>query len=277
MELADSVTMVQTATGIAYDRAGPVGDTPVVLVHAGIADRRMWDPLWQALTAERDAVRLDLRGFGESTTPPRGQLAPVDDVLETLTELGIDRCHLVGASFGSGVAVEVALARPAAVASLLLCPPGGSLLAEATADFRTFVETERDALGRGDVDAAVEANVATWVVGPGRTVADVDASVVELVRRMQRQAFEIALGWGDVEEREPDREPLDRLGEITVPTLVLVGGHDLETTLDATRRVVEGIAGARRVDWRDVAHLPSLERPAEFATLLHDWLADPTR
>ena len=71
----------RTTAGIAYDRAGPRGDLPVILLHAGVADRRMWDSLWSALAVERDVVRLDLRGFGESTTRPRGMLSPVDDVL----------------------------------------------------------------------------------------------------------------------------------------------------------------------------------------------------
>jgi pimeloyl-ACP methyl ester carboxylesterase len=97
---------------------GPRDDLPVVLIHAGIADRRMWDPQWSALTAERDAVRLDLRGFGESTERPRGVLSPPDDVIDTLAALGIGRCHLVGSSFGAGVAVEVALTRPEQVDSL---------------------------------------------------------------------------------------------------------------------------------------------------------------
>lgn len=68
-------------TGIAYDRAGPRDDLPVVLIHTGIADRRMWDPQWSALTAERDAVRLDLRGFGDTTERPHGVLSPPDDVI----------------------------------------------------------------------------------------------------------------------------------------------------------------------------------------------------
>src|SRR4029450_212242 len=132
----------RTTAGIAYDRVGPRGDLPVVLLHAGIADRRMWDPLWSAFTVERDVVRLDLRGFGGSATRPRGMLSPVDDVLDTLAELGIDRGHLVGASFGAPVAVEAALTRPRQVPSLLLSPPGGSLIAELTPDLRAFIETE---------------------------------------------------------------------------------------------------------------------------------------
>ena len=82
----------------------------------------MWNPLWSALAVERDVVRLDLRGYGESTTRPHGMLSPVADLLDTLTELGIDRSHFVGASFGAAVAVEAALTQPGQVVSLLLSP-----------------------------------------------------------------------------------------------------------------------------------------------------------
>src|ERR1700754_5180440 len=114
---------------LAYDRAGPTGGTPLVLLHAGIADRRMWNPQWAALTAERDTIRLDLPGFGESAEKPE-ELDPVRDVLATLGDLA--PFALVGASYGAGVAVELALAAPERVTSLLLSGPGGSLIAEVT-------------------------------------------------------------------------------------------------------------------------------------------------
>jgi 3-oxoadipate enol-lactonase len=263
-----------TPSGIAYDRSGPQeGGLPVVFIHAGIADRRMWDPIWGDLAADRTVVRVDLRGFGESTTRPDGALDHVADVLSTLEHLGATRCHLVGASFGSGVATEVALTRPDLVQSLLLCPPGGSLLAELTPDLRSFFDAEKAALASGDLDAAVEANVTTWVAGPGRSVSEVEPSVVSAVRLMQRNAFEIADSWGEVDEAELAPPALERLGDLDRPVLVLVGGHDLDTTHDAARRVCAGAPRARRVDWDDVAHLPSMERPVGFATLVRDWTA----
>lgn len=265
------MTTAQTPSGIAYDRRGPSGRLPVVLVHAGIADRGMWDPQWAALTATREAVRLDLRGFGESTARPDGPVDHVADVAGTLEHLGITRCHLVGSSLGSGVVTEVALTHPYLVESLLLCPPGGSLLAELTADLQAFFDAERAALARDDLDGAVAANVASWVVGPGREVAEVDPSVVAAVRRMQRNAFEIAAAWGDVDQVELDPPALERLAELDLPVLVLVGGHDLDTTLDAADRVCAGAPRVRRVDWPDVAHLPSMERPEPFLDLLLDW------
>jgi pimeloyl-ACP methyl ester carboxylesterase len=192
-----------TAHGIAYDRAGPRGELTVVLIHAGVADRRMWDAIWAELTDERDVVRLDLRGFGDSVARPAGSLS-----------------H------------------------------------------------------QGDLDAAVEANLAWWAEGPRRSADQVDPSLREQVRRMQRRAFEVTADWDDVAEQELDPPALDRLGEIAIPVLVLVGGLGLDTVHDAAGRVVAGIAGARRVDWPDAGHLPSLEDPAAFADLVLDWVAD---
>lgn len=264
-----------TASGIAYDRAGPRAEPPVVLVHAGVADRRMWQPLWPELTRERDVIRLDQRGFGDSVTRPAGALSPAGDVLEVLAEAGAGRCHLVGASFGAGVAAETALTRPAAVASLLLAAPAGSLLAELTPSLQAFFDAERDALARGDLDAAVEANLSCWVEGPHRTAGEVEPGVRELVGTMQRRAFEVTADWDDVEEQELEPPALDRLGDIAVPVLVLAGGLDLDTVLDAAARVTGTVPGARRADWPRAGHLPSLEDPAGFLALLREWLAGP--
>jgi 3-oxoadipate enol-lactonase len=262
--------------GIAYDREGPRGELPVVLIHAGVADRGMWDPIWPELTRERDVVRLDLRGFGDSAARPASAVSHPQDVLDTLSELGVDRCHVVGASFGAGVAVEVALTKPTAVASLLLAAPAGALLAEVTPDLRAFFDAEGGALERGDLDAAVQANLSWWVEGTRRSADQVDPAVREHVRRMQRRAFEVTAGWDDVEEQELDPPALGRLGEIRVPVLVLTGGLDLDAVQDTASRVLAGIAGARRIDWRDAGHLPSLENPAAFADLLREWIKPPT-
>ena len=263
-----------TADGIAYDREGPRGELPIVLIHAGVADRRTWAPVWPALADERDVVRVDLRGFGDSAARPAGPVSHADDVLEALSEIGIDRCHLVGASLGAGVAVEAALTSPAVVASLLLAAPAGSLLTEMTPALRAFIDEESAALESGDLDAAVEANLSWWVDGPHRHHDRVDPQVRGLVGRMQRQAFEVTSDWDDVEEQELETPALDRLGEISVPVLVLVGDVDLDTVHDAGGRVVSGIAGARRVNWPDVGHLPSLERPSDFLDLLRSWTAE---
>jgi 3-oxoadipate enol-lactonase len=271
------VTSSHTPTGIAYDRDGEPGRTPVVLLHAGVADRRMWDPQWVGLTGSRDAVRLDLRGFGESDRPPVGALDPVADVLETLDHLGVTGCHLVASSFGAGVAVEVALTRPDLVRSLLLAPPGGSLFTERTPAFAAFAAAENEAMARGDLDAAVEANVDAWVVGDGREPGDVDEAVTASVREMQRRAFEIGTAWEglglDLDEVELDPPATERYDELRQPVLMVVGGHDLDIVQRAAERLESAVGQVRRVDRPDTAHLPSMEEPDFFLRLLLDWVA----
>jgi pimeloyl-ACP methyl ester carboxylesterase len=238
----------------------------------------MWKGQWAALTAVRDAVRLDLRGFGESDRPPPGGVVdPVADVLDTLEHLGVTSCHLVASSLGAGVAVEVAITRPDAVRSLLLAPPGGSLFTERTPAFATFAAAENEAMARGDLEAAVEANVDTWVVGEGRTLADVDPAVVSAVRVMQRRAFEIDAAWTalelDLDEAELEPAAVERLAEVAQPVLLVVGRHDLDIVHLAADALEAGLPEVRRVDRPGAAHLPSMEEPEAFLQLLLDWVS----
>lgn len=261
-------------TGIDYDRAGPYGGTSVVLLHAGVADRRMWEPQWTTLTRRHDVVRLDLRGFGGSVARPDGPFAHHEDVARTLSSLGVDRAQVVGCSLGAGVAVDVALARPQLVASLLLAAPGGALISAMTPELQLFVDAEREAMRRGDVGAAVAANIDWWVDGPHRGADEERSEIRALVAVMQRRAFELTSDWDDVEEVELAPPAVDRLGELDIPALVLSGGLDLDAIDIAGEAVAAGIPGARREVWPDTAHLPSLERPDDFQALLDGWLAD---
>lgn len=243
-----------------------------MLLHAAIADRRMWQPQWPGLTRARDVVRLDLRGFGQSTTRPADGWSLTGDVIETLAALDIERAHVVGCSVGAGVAAELAVTAPDLVASLLLVAPGGALITEATDDLRAFGRAENSALEAGDLDAAAAANVAWWVVGPHRDAAAVPEHVRALVHAMQRRAFEITADWDDIDEDELDPPVTERLGEITAPTLVLTGGLDLEAIGIAADLVAARVPRARSTTWDDVAHLPSLERPDDFLRLVQEWL-----
>src|SRR3954447_5900233 len=267
--------MPETSHGIAFDVAGPeTATTPLTLVHAGIADRRMWDDVRAAVIAERRCLRLDLRGFGQSTSRPHGPLDHAADVIEALVEAGIGRTHLVGSSLGSGVVVDVALRQPDLAASLALVAPGGPLIAAPTDELRAFWRAEGEGLDGGDLDAAVEANLRTWVDGRGRSPRDVDPDVRRRVGEMQGRAFEVTADWDDIEEAEPDPPILDRLDEIQVPVLVLVGDRDVDAVGIAAHTVVDGVAGSHLIQWPGVAHAPSLERPAEFIALLREWLRD---
>ncbi len=262
---------------LAHDRSAARPGLPIVLVHAGVADRRMWDPILPALATDHEVVRVDLCGFGESADPPEGEWSHVEDVARTLDALGIATAHLVGCSLGAGICAELAASRPDLVATLVLAAPGGALLTERTDELVAFGRAEGAALDAGDVDGAVEANLSTWVDGPRRGPGSVPAGVREAVGEMQRRAFDLQLAWPDeVWEAEQELEPpvTERLGDITAPTLVLCGAHDLDAVQSAARRVVDGVPGARELRWDDVAHLPPMERPDDFAALVLAWVRE---
>jgi pimeloyl-ACP methyl ester carboxylesterase len=269
--MSEPALIGRTQGGLAYEVAGR-GD-PIVLVHAGIADRRMWDPQWAAFAAVGRVIRYDARGYGESL-PPSGPWSHHADLLALLEELGIGRADVVGTSMGAGIAVEAALARPRAVGSLLLVAPGGALLGDGADSLRSVWHEEVEALDRGDLDAAVEVNLRAWVDGPSRSPDRVDPEVRSFVGRMQRDAFELP-EWDPESAPEHELTPpaAERLGEIACRTHVLVGELDQPATIQAASHIADDVVGSRLEVWPDVAHVPTLERPVEFERLALDFLA----
>jgi 3-oxoadipate enol-lactonase len=249
------------------------GEGPaVVLVHAGICDSRMWDPQWAAFLAAHRTVRYDLRGFGRSPLPPE-PFSHGGDLITLLERLEIEQATLVGASLGGRVALEVAVARPQVVDALVVADaalPGFPWSDRLSA----FWAEEDAALERGDLDAAVEANVRMWVDGPRRPPAAVDSAVRESVRQMQRRAFELQLPvWEDAEEELLVPDVGRRLSLVRAPTLVVVGEEDVSDFHHIAAQLTREIRGARHVVIPNTAHLPNLERPAAFNELVLRFLA----
>jgi 3-oxoadipate enol-lactonase len=243
----------------------------VLLLHAGLCDSRMWDPQWEALTAACHAVRCDLRGYGRSPLPP-GPYSHAGDLLGLLEGRGIGRAALVAASFSGRVALEVAVARPALVEALVLV--GATLPGHAwSQEVRAFAAEEDDALERGDLHAAVEANLRTWVDGRRRDPGVVDPQVRERVRQMQRRAFELQAA-GAAGEEPLVADVGRRLGEVAAPSLLVVGEHDLADVHAIADRLASELPDARRVVVPGAAHLPSMERPRQFNDLLLGFLAE---
>jgi 3-oxoadipate enol-lactonase len=140
-----------------------------------------------------------------------------------------------------------------------------------------FDEAEDALLDAGKLDEAVELNLRTWLDGPGRDAAPVPTQARELVADGQRRAFETMLAAyegspppGPVRWADPPAAP--RLGEVTAPTLVVAGAHDVADFRAIADRLADGIPSAR-LAVLDTAHLPGLERPDELNRLLLDFLA----
>ncbi len=237
---------------------------PLLLLHAGIADARMWEPQWRTWAGTFRLVRCDLPGFGRTPVPADALLRPAAEAARLLDELGAGPAVVVGASFGGAVALELTVARPDLVRAVVLAA-GAVPDHEWSEAVRAFGDAEDAAIKRGDLDAAVQANLETWLAGPTRSLSDVDPALVALVGDMQRQAFALQVPFWDELDLVALADGFEqRLSEIAVPVLALSGELDQPDGAVIAEHLVATIAGARHVPIAGSAHLPSLERPAAF-------------
>jgi 3-oxoadipate enol-lactonase len=247
--------------------------SPVVLLHEGIADSRMWEPQWASYAERHRVVRFDMRGFGESP-PIVGTFSLTGDLVELLDGLELGPAALIGVSLGGSVAMEGTIARPDLVSRLVLVAPGLRGF-EMNDETKAGWAEEEASLERGDLDEAVEINLRMWVDGPSRSPDEVDPEVRRKVGEMQRRAFEL---WREAGEEEGDHQPLvedwgERLGQISVPTLVVVGELDRPEMHEIADRLEAAIPNVRRETIAGTAHVPSMERPEEFDRLVLGFLS----
>jgi len=231
----------------------------------------MWDPQWETFRPSHRVLRYDMRGFGRSPVGP-DSYSNAGDLIDLLEQQGVAKASLVGVSMGGRVALEVAIARPELVDALVLVGagfPGHDWSAEMNA----ADEAEMAALKRGDLDAAVEVALRTWVDGPRRRPEDVDSDVRARVAEMQRRAYELQLPVWETAEEEPLVGDLsERVGEVDAPTLVLVGEEDVRDMHEIAGRLERELPNARRASIANTAHVPSMERPREFDQLVLPFL-----
>lgn len=229
---------------------------PVVLVHAGGFDSRMWEPLAERLEDRFALIIPDLPGHGQSPFPSES-FAFAERLLALLDELDVPQAAFVGASFGGKVTMELLTAAPGRVSAVVLL--AGTLdLGEWSAELKAVWAEEEALMEAGDVDGAVALGVRTWVREP---------AVAGLVADMSRLALELDLA-GYV---EPLDLPVD-LGLVRVPTLAVSGGLDLPDFARIADHVVATVPGAERAEVPDAGHLIALERPDATAALVRPFL-----
>jgi 3-oxoadipate enol-lactonase len=252
---------------IAYDVTG--SGPAVVLLHAGLGDRTMWDAQVPVFANDFTVVRIDARGFGETRKPPVGY-SSVADVVSVLDHLGIQRAHVVGVSMGSQTAIELAVAAPERVASLV--PVAARTGVPVSPELRAGWDRVDEIVESGDIEGANEYELRMWIDGPFRTPEMIDPTFRERVRVMNGAL----LVRDDVEGEEvkPDPPAEERLGEISAPTLVLYGDQDIADVQEAGPRLAQAIPGARLVVMPGVSHLPQMEKPERFNEIVLEFLRE---
>ena len=250
---------------IHYERAGE--GLPVMFLHAGVADSRMWEPQMHAFAMHFDCIAPDIRGFGKSELPPQRWL-PVADILGLMDELGLKPAHLIGCSIGGSMAIDFALEHPERISKLVLVGPGvgGTNFSAKHPELVAEMEAAEKA---GDHRAILESDARFWLDGPRRPAGYVKDPIRKLFFEMDTN-FDSDWNAAPTDKIEPPA--VNRLHEITAPTLVVVGDEDVPMVFDAVELLMEKVPHARKAVIHDAAHLPNLEHPDEFNRIVLEFL-----
>ena len=247
---------------------------PLVMIHAGIADSRMWHGEFAAFAASHQVIRFDMRGYGKSLPAP-GAFNLQDDLDTLLAALNIQKpLILMGCSIGAGLAMDYALTHPQDVLALILVggAPDGLEIEAAWPD-ELFAQSEQ-AFNEGDVDRVAEIDMKIWFDGFGRPADAVDLTIRQQAWEMARLVTEHELKQiGKHVRKSFDKPAAERLNELKMPTLVVIGENDLPYLLLAADYLVEHLPQASKALIQNAGHLPNMEQAGQFQSALAHFLA----
>ena len=247
------------------------GEGPaLLLLHAGVADRHMWDPQWPWLAERFRVLRWDWRGFGDTPHAP-GPFSYAADVLQIMAALGIERATFMGCSFGGSVSIRIAIEHPERVERLVLVGSGlPGHAGENPPQVEELFARADAAIASGDSPLALTLLERLWLVGPGRDPAAVDPAYLARARallaridRPDNGAESLDAGWSAA----------DRFASLAMPVLIIVGDEDVPEIVRAAEEMHRQLPGARYAVIEGAAHLPNLERTRAFDAVLAPWLS----
>ena len=242
--------------------------TPLVLIHGRGLDTRMWDDQVAAFAAKYCVIRYDVRAFGKSSLPSDVPFRHADDLHALLQHLGVDRAHVVGLSMGGRIAVDFALLYPESALSLILVDASLDGV-----DYSDAWNESLDAIGERARLEGPRAGNEMWLAhelfAPAREQSACGAKLARIVGDSSGWI------WLHATPLQPIVPPAaDRLHELHVPALVVVGERDLSDFQRIADTLATGIDGARKVVLRGAGHMSNMEQPDEFNAAVLDFLDD---
>ena len=256
--MSDDLFWLDTGTG-----------RPLVLLHGGFVDHRMWDGQIPHFAARYRVIAPDARGHGRSANAT-GPYRRADDLAALLRHLDAGPAILVGISMGASIAVETALEHPELVDAVVV---GGAATGEPYfADPWTTrsMATWHASMAAGDLEGSIEGFMA-FAAGPHRTLDDLAPDVVRRLRDMARTTMSKHTA-GEPDHLVPVRETWERLGKIDVPLLAINGSADSPDHIGMAERIARTVRGGRIATIDGTAHYPNMERPDLYNAILGDFL-----
>lgn len=233
----------------------------LVLLHEGTLDHRMWDgQVDPFVRAGYRVVTYDARGHGQSSSP-RTDFAAYEDLAELLAGLDIPSASLVGLAYGARTAIDFCLTYPTRVEMMVLASPGVSGMQYADHATLELLKRQRQAAAAMDAEEYIESFLRAWVDGPRRQPDHVNAQMRENCRQMAMESLKLhASATGRLREVGA----LDRLSELSVPLLVLVGDLDSADIHGVAGRIEADASFAASAVIPGAGHALPMEQPAAF-------------
>jgi 3-oxoadipate enol-lactonase len=234
---------------------------PLILIHGGLLDCRMWDDQFEAFAKEFRVIRFDVRNHGNSKGVPDA-FKHYEDLRKIFEHLNIQKAALLGLSLGGRIAIDFAIAYPEKTTAIILASPGASGYEFKSDAFKKNNEQLQKAFREGNIESGIEYFQQAWTDGPYREPDEIDPAVRNKVRSMAFNTLEEWENESVMEELEPPA--IDRLHEIQTPTLAIVGDLDMPGILEIVDSVIKNVPGAEKVVIQGAAHMVNMERPKEF-------------
>jgi pimeloyl-ACP methyl ester carboxylesterase len=250
---------------ICYEVAGD--GPPLVFVHGYALDQRMWDDQFELFATRYRAVRYDLRGFGRSDMPTAARFSNHDDLRRLLDFLGIERAHICGLSMGGGVTIDFALEYPDRVLSVIVISPA---LGGFDVNYGSMIPAIIAMQTAGRDGRLAEAK-RIWIDSPLFVSANRDPAVA---RRLGEMVDDWS-GWqltNQPNHADPDPPPAQRLGQLSVPALVIIGELDNEGVQSVAIEIEAKAPNARRVVIPGAGHMANMEAPDAVNNLIASFL-----
>ena len=248
-----------------YELSGK-DQTPVVMLsHSLACSLVMWAPQLDSLQANFRVLRYDTRGHGDTEAPPGAYTLSLlaEDAVALLDALEIERVHFVGLSMGGMIGQCLALDHAHRLKSLALCDTAAVMPDEVQPVWQERIDAAREKGMAGQVDETL----ARWF-----TPAYLKQSPPEVAMISRQILATPAPGYIGCSEAIRRLNNLNRLAEIQLPTLILVGEEDPGTPVAASEAMHARIAGSKLVVLPAARHLSNIEQSAAFNEALLDFL-----
>jgi pimeloyl-ACP methyl ester carboxylesterase len=256
--------MVAVDGGSLYESLGK--GAPVILIHGGFGDGRMWDPQFEPLSQAFRVIRYDHRGFGKSSAPTQAY-SPVADLVKLMEHLELKRANLVGNSMGGTIALDFALQQPDRTGAVVV-------IASAARGYPVPEENVKrvDLVMRTAREKGPTAAVPLWLQHPMVTVAMSHAAAGPLVRTMveDNQKMFVTDHWPNEQMSPP---AFERIAGLNANVLFIVGDRDVASVRAGAEASAARIKKAKVVTIKDADHLPHMEKPAEVNKLLVEYIS----